>query len=165
MKSYTKVFIPLMLAVILGSLTYVFSQSTYENKFTGRPLPNENFGPPHGKSAAGLPPHILNQLNLTAAQIEQIETLRSTSRAVGEEFSGKIRQADEQLRGLVESGNFNESQARQILGEKANAMTEMELVRLQTDTAIYNLLTGEQKTKLDTLKSERPPGRPERGKF
>ena len=166
MENYTKVFIPLIIAVILSSMTYVFSQTNDTKDFEKRPPRGEGFRPPppHGKHGAGLPPHVLDELNLTDAQKQQIETLRSTSRDIGKEYFEKVRQADEQLKTLVESGSFNEVQARQILTEKASAMTELELIRLQTDAAIFNVFTSEQKAQIETLKSQRPP-RPERREF
>ncbi|MGC2238937.1 MAG: hypothetical protein WA584_22470 [Pyrinomonadaceae bacterium] len=56
----------------------------------------------------------------------------------------------------VESGNFNEEKARQILSTKWQAQTEMEIIRLRSDAAILNLLTTEQKTQLAGLKEKRP---------
>jgi hypothetical protein len=46
---------------------------------------------------------------------------------------------------MVESGNYTETQARPILKDKAQAMTELELIRLGTEAAIQKLLTAEQR--------------------
>ena len=58
---------------------------------------------------------------------------------------------------MVEGGSFNEENARQILTAKASAMTELEILRLRADAAIFGILTAEQKAQLAQLKEERPP--------
>jgi len=164
MKSYMKVFAPFMLAILVGSLTFAFAQTKDGGRgFDGkRPPRGEGFGPPpHG----GLPPHIFEKLNLTSAQKEQIEAFQTNSRDAGKEFFEKVRTADEQLRTMVEAGNFNEESARQIISAKTSAQTELELIRLRTDAAIFGILTAEQKAQLAQLKEERPPFPPGKDGF
>lgn len=164
MKKYTKVFAPVLLAILIGSLTFIFAQTKDDKGFDGkRPPRGEGFGPKRG--GGGLPPHVLEKLNLTDAQKDQIEAFQTNSRDAGKEFFEKIRTADEQLRAMVETGSFNEENARQILSAKAAAMTELELVRLRTDAAIFGLLTTEQKAQLAQLKQERPLFPPGDGGF
>lgn len=164
MKSYIKVFAPFILAVLIGSLTFAFAQTKDGSRsFDGkRPLRGEGFGPP--PMQGGLPPHVFEKLNLTDAQKQHIETLQTSSRDSGKEYFEKVRTADEQLRAMVESGSFNEDSARQIIIAKASAQTELELIRLRTDAAIFGILTVEQKAQLAQMKEERPPFPPgERG--
>lgn len=163
MKSYLKVFAPFMLAILIGSLTFAFAQTKDGGRgFDGkRPPRGEGFGPPPG----GLPPHVFEKLNLTDTQKEQIEAFRTNSRDAGKEYFEKVRTADEQLRTMVEAGNFNEESARQIINAKTSAQTELELIRLRTDAAIFGILTAEQKAQLAQLKEERPPFPPGDGGF
>lgn len=165
MKGYIKVFTPFLLAIVIGSLTFAFAQTKDGGRgFDGkRPPRGEGFGPPPMRG--GLPPHVLEKLNLTDAQKEQIEALRTNSRDAGKEFFEKVRTADQQLRTLVESGNFNEENARRILTAKASAQTELELVRLRTDAAVFAVLTADQKAQLAQMKEERPPFPPGEGDF
>lgn len=153
MKSYIKVFAPFMLAVLIGSLTFAFAQTKDGGRsFDGkRPPRGEGFG------RGGLPPHVFEKLDLTDAQKQQIETLQTSSRDSGKEYFEKVRTADEQLRTMIESGSFNEESARQIIIAKASAQTELELIRLRTDAAIFGILTVEQKAQLAQLKEDRPP--------
>ena len=157
MKSYIKVFTPVLLAIVIGSLTFAFAQTKDGGRsFDGkRPPRGEGFGPPPMRG--GFPPHVFEKLNLTDAQKQQIETLQTSLRDSGKEFFEKIRTADEQLRTMVESGSFNEENARQIIIAKASAQTELELIRLRTDAAVFGILTVEQKAQLAQLKEERPP--------
>jgi Spy/CpxP family protein refolding chaperone len=165
MKSYVKVFAPFMLAILVGSLTLVFAQTKDGGRgFDGkRPPRGEGFGPP--PMNGGLPPHVFEKLNLTSTQKEQIETLHTNSRDAGKEYFEKVRTSDEQLRTMVEDGNFNEESARQIISAKTSAQTELELIRLRTDAAIFGILTAEQKAQLAQMKEERPPFPPGKDGF
>lgn len=153
MKNYIKLFAPLTMAILIGSLTFIFAQ-TKTNNF-GDPNAGDRkerrMPPPNG-----LDPRLLEQLNLTDAQKEQIQALEINSRDAAKGNFEKVRGFDEQLKTPVESGNFNEDQARQILSDKAKAMTEMEIVRLRTDAAVFKILTTEQKAQLEQLKQQRP---------
>ncbi len=166
MKSYLKLFAPLAIAVMVGSLTFVFAQ-TDKSDFGGTKNGNQKerrMPPPDGmRPGGGLPPHILNQLNLTDAQKQQIQTIETASRGASKDNFDKIRGYDEQLRKSVESGAFNEEQARQILNAKAQTMVEMELVRLRSEASIFKILTTDQKAQLEQLKQQRPG--PPRGDF
>jgi len=57
---------------------------------------------------------------------------------------------------IVEDPNFNEAAARQLIAKKTQLMTELNLIRLRTDNAIYNLLTADQKARFEQVKRERP---------
>lgn len=160
MKSYIKIFVPFALAIMIGSMTFAFAQTSQTNsgKPRGggdrrdRPMPPPN----------GLNPRMLDQLNLTDEQKTQIEAIQTGSRDAGKENFDKIRSFDEQLKKAVEGGNFNEEQIRQILNSKAQLMTELEISRLRADAAVYKILTAEQKTQLEQLKQQRPEP-PQRG--
>lgn len=167
MKSTIKVFTPLVIAVLLGSLTFVFGQTRKNNVEGGRTdAPRENrMPPPHGMPPMdGFNPRILDQLNLTDAQKTEIGRLRDKSRADSQVYFEKVQIAQEKLKDIVESGAFDEAQARQIIASKTSAQTELEIIRLRTDAAIRSLLTAEQIAQADLLKQKRldfPPPPPE----
>lgn len=92
----------------------------------------------------GLHPRLLEQLDLSDAQKEQIGKLHEKSRADSQAHFDKIKVVQRQLKDPVEVGNFDESLVRQIIVQKTQAMTELEIIRLRTDAAIYKLLTVEQ---------------------
>lgn len=166
MKNYIKIFVPLTLAILIGSLTFAFAQTSPnadgKSRTDGRgkrPMP-----PPGGGGGMNLHPRMLEQLNLTDAQKEQINAIQTASRDVSKDNFDKVRGYDEQLKTLVEGGSFDEAQARTILNAKAQLMVEHDLVRLRTDAAIYKILTAEQKAQLEQLKQQRPEP-PPRGDF
>jgi len=137
MKSYLTTFAPFLLAVLIGSLTFAFGQTKTDFPMRG----GKDFGapPPHG-----LHPRLLEQLDLTEAQKEQIGKLHEKSRADSQTHFDKIKVVQEQLKDAVEKGNFDESLVRQIIAQKTQVMTELEIIRLRTDAAIYKTLTAEQ---------------------
>lgn len=159
MKNYLKIFVPFTLAIILGSLTFAIAQTKQptDGKIKTDGRGERPMSPPRGGGRGfGLHPRMLEQLNLTDAQKEQIEAIHTASRGASKENFDKIRTADEQLRTIIESGAFDEAQARTILTTKSEAMIETEIQRLRTDAAIIKILTAEQKTQLEQLKNERP---------
>lgn len=161
MKSYLKIFMPFAAAILLGSLTFAFAQTKTETKPFGKGG-RGGFGkmpPPNG-----LNPRIFEQLDLTAVQKTQIQSLMENSRNSSQAYFEKLRAFDEQLKGLAESEAFDEAQARQILRSKSDVQIELDLIRLKTDAAVYDLLTAEQIAKINLLKSQRPEF-PPRGGF
>lgn len=152
MKNTIKLFTPFVIAVLLGSLTFVFGQTGKNNFNTSKDVPHAGRMPPRD----GFNPRILEQLNLSDTQKAQIGKLRDKSRTDSQIYFEKVQVAQEKLKDIIETGVFDEAEARQIIGAKTSAMTELELIRLRTDTAIRNLLTAEQIAQMDLLKSQRP---------
>lgn len=161
MKSYLKIFAPMVVVILLGLLTISFAQTRGGNQTEGR----RGFGgpPPMGGGGPGFHPGLLAQLNLTDQQKEQIKTLQDNARTASEANFDKLKTFQDQLNTATTSGSFNEDQVRQILTARSQVLIEMDVVRLRTDAAIYNLLTADQKTQLEQLKQTRFEGR--RGGF
>lgn len=160
MRKNLNIFIPVAIVILLGSLTFIFAQTAEDNASRPRPGKIGELAPPPpppGDHRGGFGPHIIDQLDLTDAQKEQIHAMEFASREASKEYFGKVRAADDQLRMMIESGNYSEAQARPVLKDKAQNMTELELIRLGTDAAIQKLLTAEQKTQLAQLREKRPP--------
>ena len=169
MKKNLNIFIPIALALMLGSLTYMFAQSS--DTSSSKPLTEAqtDFGPPppggfrggpsgHGGPGGpgGFTPMLLDQLSLSDTQKEQVRAYESAARETSKEHFSRITAADEQLRLMVDSGTFTDARARPIVKAKSNAMAELELIRLGTEASIQQLLTTEQKTQLVQLKGKRP---------
>lgn len=152
MKNHLKIYTPFVVAVLLGSLTFVFGQTTKNNAGKGRPnAPREGRMPPDGSH-----PRVLDQLNLTEAQRTEINKLFDKSRTDSQVYFERVQVAQEKLKDVIENGTFDEAQVRQIVAQKTSAMTEMEIIRLRTDLSVRNLLTAEQIMQADLLKQKRP---------
>ena len=156
MKNYIKIFLPFGLAILLGSLTFNFAQTApkADGKFPGGD--GRGFGPRRGPTGGGVPPFVLDKLNLTAQQKEQIKSIEDAAREAAKANFDKIRAYDEALRALTDAESLDEARAREILTAKSQLMSDLELSRLKTDFAVKNVLTPEQKTQLDELKRQRP---------
>lgn len=158
MKNHLKIYTPFIVAVLLGSLTFVFGQTTKNYTGKGRPdAPREGKMPPPGMPPMdGFNPRVLDQLNLTEAQRAEIGKLFDKSRTDSQVYFERVQVAQEKLKDVIENGTFDEAQVRQIVAQKTSAMAEMEIIRLRTDMSIRNLLTAEQIMQADLLKQKRP---------
>lgn len=115
--------------------------------------------PPPGQRGPGGPrgeDPIFRELNLSDAQKQQVKTIREKQRTDSEAFHEQLRDIGEQMRLIVEAGNFDEAAARTLLAKESQIETELKLTRLRADNAMYNLLTAEQKARLDELRKNRP---------
>jgi Spy/CpxP family protein refolding chaperone len=124
-------------------------------------------GPPPGPRGGGGPGGIgrmLFELNLTAAQLEQVKSLMEAERAAAAPFHEIVRGLHERMRAAVESGAFDEAAVRAIAVEEAAAATELRILGARTQSAIFGLLTDEQKKAMAEARGDQPPARPRRGR-
>jgi protein CpxP len=163
MKNLKSLLIVFVFALIIGSLTMSFAQTG--NGKRGGARDEGSFGAPPPGGPGGLNPRIIEQLNLTDAQKEQIRVLHENARTASEQYFDQLKTIHDQLKTVAEGGTFNEAQAREVLAAKAKITTELELIKLRTDAAIFNLLTAEQRTKLEELKDQHPGPPRVRGDF
>ena len=145
MKNLRNLLAVFVLTVLVGSLTFSFAQTG------GRGDGSRGGG--HGEGGGLLNLRLLEQLNLTAEQRTQIETLRATSRTASEPLVAQLETIREQLRTATANGAFNETAVREILAARARVTIELEVIRLRTEAAIYNLLTAEQRALLEQIRS------------
>lgn len=160
MKRFRYILPALIIAVAIGSLVIGFAQQGKQSQADGRmerggPPPPPGFGP-----GGGFHPRMLERLNLSEAQETEIRALHEQARTASEQYFEQMKTTHEQLKAIVQAGTFNEEQARQLLADKAKVSTELEIIRLRTDSAIYNKLTAEQKASLAQLEQEFPGGHP-----
>jgi Spy/CpxP family protein refolding chaperone len=99
-------------------------------------------------------------LDLTSAQLEQVKALEETARSSSKAYMERMREADEGIKAIIESGSFDEAAVRELASNASAAMVEMRVISAKTEAAIYQLLTAEQRTKLAKLeKAPKPPDR------
>lgn len=168
MNTYVKALTPMLLAVLVGSLTFIFAQSERGDVGKSPISAKKEVGAPAlpgGKFVRGFPPGFAEQLNLDEQQDDQIRRLREESQAASKIYFEKIKNSDAQLKAMLNGENFDESQARQIVGLKSQAFAELEIINLRTRVAIRNILNDEQKSKLSEIESYRPEPPPGGGKL
>ncbi len=164
MKTRRMILMSFTLAAVLGVAG--FRMNAMSSAACAQQGPGGYGPPPPGQRGPGGPggprgeDPIFNQLNLTDAQKQQIKTLREKQRTDSEPYHEQLRGNGEQMRAIVEGSSFDEAAARALLAKEAQVETELKLIRIRTDNAIHNLLTAEQKAKLDELRRGPKPPRP-----
>ncbi len=160
MNKLTKVVGAFALAALVGTLALTVGQGRrghdgappQDGPGFGGPGRGHRPGPPDG-----LNPRMLDQLDLSETQREQIRALHEANRGEAEKFGTQMKANRDQIEALVTGGAFDETQARKLLATKAQLMAEMELIHLRTQAAVYALLTPEQRAKAEQIKQDRPP--------
>ena len=162
MKSYLKIFTLILLAILLGtSLTFIFAQSRGGNNGNGHRPDVRGEGGGFDRcdfGFGGFNQRLLDQLNLTAEQGTQINALQTTAQTASESLRDELETIREQIRTAIENGALNEAQVTALLRSRAEIQVQLELIRLRANAAIYNLLTAEQRTLLETLRQQHQPG-------
>jgi len=165
MKSYLKIFAPVGLAILLGSLTFVFGQTKTNGDGQFPKGGGREFGrmPPFGFAPTGINPRALEQLSLTDEQKTQIGKLQENARSASQIYFEKLQVVEEKIKDTTEGESFDESAARKLLKNRNEIQLEIEIIRLKTDSVIFNLLTAQQIAQLDLLKQQRPEFPPQDG--
>lgn len=96
---------------------------------------------------------MFRMLELSSDQKNQIKQLHDAEREAAKPIHEQLKTIHEQLRTATTDGAFNESAARLLLAQAQQPELELEVLRLKTRTAIYNLLTPAQKAKLAELQA------------
>ncbi|HZS45738.1 MAG TPA: Spy/CpxP family protein refolding chaperone [Blastocatellia bacterium] len=119
--------------------------------------------PPGGPGPRGfMDPRMMNQLNLSEDQRQQIHSLMEQMRTDSETYQQQMKDIHEGIRQIVENKQFDEQAARALTNQQANIEAQLSFIRIRTDSAIYRLLTDDQRAKLEQLKQQPPPPPPGR---
>jgi periplasmic protein CpxP/Spy len=100
-------------------------------------------------------------LDLTEQQKQQLASARQAEKERTKAYREQVEATRKQIHDDVMSGNFNEEKTRSLLAQSAQAQTELELSRARMHAAFYNVLTAEQRTKLNELRQKRDERRQE----
>lgn len=119
--------------------------------------PGGGFGGPGG-GPGGLP---FRELNLTEEQKTKIRTIFESAMDGGDAVREQMHELQDQRRAIVASDVFNAEAARELATREAAIAVTMNVKRMETENAIYNVLTAEQKAKLAELQKNRPAGPPQ----
>ena len=88
-------------------------------------------------------------LDLTDAQQAQAKGIMAKEKPSLQPLLRQRMQAEKQLRELAMAGNFDESKVRDIANQQAQVMTEITVQKARIESELFQLLTPEQKTKLN----------------
>ena len=88
-------------------------------------------------------------LDLTDAQQSQAKEIMAKEKPSLQPLVRQRIQAEKQLRELAMTGNFDESKVREIANQQAQVMTELTVQKARIESELFQLLTPDQKTKLN----------------
>lgn len=130
-----------------------------------RGRPDERpMGPPQGPRGGGPEgiERLVFQVDLAAAQLEQIRELTAAGRQANAALREQLREIGEKMRALIEAESFDESAARDLAAREAALTAELRVSGARTEAAIFHLLTADQKAALKKLRDQQPPRMPRR---
>lgn len=87
-------------------------------------------------------------LNLTDAQQTQIKQIMDNQKSTAQPLFQQMGQSHQAMRQLVQSGNFDEAKARAIATQQAQTMIELEVQKAKMESAMFQVLTPDQQSKI-----------------
>jgi len=101
----------------------------------------------------------LRTLGLSEAQQDQVFKIFHDSRPAVYEQIKQLRRARLELGKLAGAERFDSARARQLADAQGKAMAELALLRVQTMRRVREVLTPEQRDKMDQMRAGRHAGR------
>ena len=132
--------------VALLATTVAFAQGPRGGGFGGRG--GRGFGP-------GAPGLMLNELNLTDAQREQVREIRDRSREQVQAVSKRLGDLAAKQRQAIETIPVNETLITSATQDLTQAQVEMAIHEARLNADVWAVLTPEQQAKATKLRAER----------
>ncbi len=111
--------------------------------------------PMPGWGGPGMP---FRELNLSEAQRDQIFKIHYEQMPAMREQMKQIEKARNDLRQIAMADKFDEARARQAADAQAKAMSAMALMRAQSMNRVRQVLTPEQRQKMDQMREHHRRG-------
>jgi len=115
--------------------------------------------PPPGPGRPGLDAHLFGRLGLTPAERDQIDALLEQARAEAEPYHAELAATRDAMREAVQADVFDEAAVRTLAVSQADATIEIAVIDARAQSAIYRVLTVEQRARMAKLTSQAPPPR------
>lgn len=122
----------------------------------------KHFGGKKGRSIERRVTKMAQHLGLSESQKQQIKSLMESNKASMQPLREQMRSVHQSLRQLNPASNNFLSQLNNLADQKASLDRRITVARGQHRQQIFNLLTPEQQTKMQTMKAERMQKRMER---
>jgi periplasmic protein CpxP/Spy len=98
---------------------------------------------------------LVHRLDLTDAQKTQIKQIMAKEKPTMQPLIQQLSSSRQQHRQLVETAPFDESQAQTLATEQAQTIAQLMVERARVESEIYQVLTADQKTKLNQMLDQR----------
>jgi len=93
-------------------------------------------------------------LDLTDAQQAQVKDIMAKEKPALKPLMQQMAQSHQQIRELTMAGTFDEAKVRTLATQQAQTMTEMIVQKARIESEMIQILTPEQKTKLNDFMAE-----------
>ena len=110
----------------------------------------------HGGMRGGGAMRHMRALGLSEAQQDQIFKIHHDAVPAMREHMKQARKAREDLRQIAMADKFDEARARQAADAQAKALGAMAVMRAQNMNRVRQVLTPEQRSKMDQMREHRP---------
>ena len=128
-----------------------------------QPAPDGMHGPQHagmhhgwgGRDGGHGEMRALRGLDLTEAQRDQIFKIHHDQAPAFRDQMKKVRASREELQKLARADKFDQAAVRRAADTQAKAISDMAVMRVQAANQVRQVLTPEQRTKLDQARQER----------
>jgi len=90
-------------------------------------------------------------MDLSDAQQQQVKQIMAKDKPALEPLLRQMLENRQQMRQLIESAPFDEGKARALAAQQTATMTELTVQKAHMFSDLYQVLTPDQKTKLDTF--------------
>lgn len=94
-------------------------------------------------------------LDLTDAQQAQVKNIVAKEKPVVSPLIAHLSQSNLQLRQIAEAGNVDEAKVRSLAAQQSQTLTELIVQKTRIEAELFQVLTPEQKTKLDAFLAKR----------
>lgn len=94
-------------------------------------------------------------LDLTDTQQAQVKAILAKEKPTFLPLVQQVEQGRRQLRQITQSGNFDEAQARALVASQSQNITELIVQKARVEAELFQVLTPEQKTKLNEFMDKR----------
>jgi Spy/CpxP family protein refolding chaperone len=106
----------------------------------------------------------MRELNLTEQQRDQIFKIHHDSAPAMREQMKQVQKARTDLQQIAMADKFDEARARQAADAQAKAMANMAVMRAQAMNRVRQVLTPEQRQKMDQMRDQHRGGMGPRGR-
>ena len=171
MTYFTKRLALALVALAIGGTAFAGAYAAARDQNTSQPPPPFSGRGPGGRGPGrgmgpggpmGLLPMIGRELDLTASQRDQVKAIADSHRDEWQTLADRARTAHQALEAAVTGDTIDESLIRLKSADVAAVEADMAVARAHAYAEVLQILSADQKAKLQSLKAARLNGRGDR---
>jgi Spy/CpxP family protein refolding chaperone len=98
---------------------------------------------------------LTRHLNLTDTQQQQVKSLMESQKPVVQPMFQQLMAQQQQMIAATQNGQFDQAKVQAIASQQAQVIANLIVVKEQTHSRIYALLTPDQRIKFDEMRQKR----------